>query len=300
MSWKGKGEPADTYAVFCLFALVVPTANAAVGRNWLPTLIVALAACLLWGVEKDVQLPPWIRALRIGAAALLAASFLERTHPCWPDRGAEYIVPLLLLALAVYAVGRGNEEAFRGSNVLRFGVYFLLSLLLLSGIDSIRWGRLEPKAEYPDPELAAVLLLPLLIRKKQGKKDLPLLPIVLTVALVTAGTKERDLYRFSQGLSIDGIAEHLESLTACVMTAGYYALLVLLLDVAAAEQTQLSGHKSVWFLPILGVGIYAAYLVMPKNIWGILILSELILWGLVPLIWQSGKFLKKVKKGVDK
>lgn len=286
----------EIYTPFCIFALIVPAVNAAVGKNWLPTLITGLTAYLIctWLDNSEKEYPAGVHLLRIITIVFLSAIFLQDTHLSWPGRGAEYIVPLTLLLLAGYAVWMGN--AVRGANVLRYGVYGILGALLLSGIGSVRPDRLMPTADYPDAKLAAVLLLPLLGRKQGGKRWLPLALTALAAALATAGTQENDLYRFSRGLSIDGVAERIESLTACAMTAGYYALLVFLLDAAAREARKMPGGERRWFVPLLLGIIYAVYLVTPQSLLPPVLAGQVILWGVVPLIWRRKKNFEKNEK----
>lgn len=289
---KTEAEKRDS--AFAAMALTVPAAEAAVGKNWLPVLIVGLAAWLLcsWTAGERPRIPGWLSGLRILTMVLLIAWILERTSEPWPGRGAQFAVPLALLVLGAVSVQKGAEQAAAAAGVLRYGIYGILAVLMVAGLGDIPWKSLVPKAELPDGPLAAVMLLPLLAvhRKEQGNP----LPIAAVLAsIVTVGATS--LYEYSRGLSIAGAAEHLESLAACAITVGYFGTVSWLLDGCAAEQDN-SGRQNGWGVFGTAAVAYAVYLLkIPHAPW-LYAGLELLFWGVLPLFVAPKRNLKNKEK----
>lgn len=275
------------YRPFQLLALTVPAAEAAAGKNWLPTLILALASVLVctWiSALADPNLQ-WLNDLRSIAAVLLLSGLLNWTHDCWPGRGAAYAVPGVLVLLAVYAVWRGS--AVRAASVLRYGVYLIFLLLAISGLLQLRWSQLRPRAELPSMALAAALLLPLLGRKGKTWHVFPNGLNAAAAAFITAGTAS--LYAYSRGLSLAGVTEHLESLAACALTAGWFASICYVLDSVKEKEEK---DNRIPFLGVLAYGIYALGVRFRPEIFVIL---ELTLWAVIPTLWSMRE---KLRNGV--
>ncbi len=275
------------YRPFQLLALTVPAAEAAAGKNWLPTLILALASVLVctWiSALADPNLQ-WLNDLRSIAAVLLLSGLLNWTHDCWPGRGAAYAVPGVLVLLAEYAVWRGS--AVRAASVLRYGVYLIFLLLAISGLLQLRWSQLRPRAELPSMALAAALLLPLLGRKGKTWHVFPNGLIAAAAAFITAGTAS--LYAYSRGLSLAGVTEHLESLAACALTAGWFASICYVLDSVKEKEEK---DNRIPFLGVLAYGIYALGVRFRPEIFVIL---ELTLWAVIPTLWSMRE---KLRNGV--
>lgn len=275
------------YRPFQLLALTVPAAEAAAGKNWLPTLILALASVLVctWiSALADPNLQ-WLNDLRSIAAVLLLSGLLNWTHDCWPGRGAAYAVPGVLVLLAVYAVWRGS--AIRAASVLRYGVYLIFLLLAISGLLQLRWSQLRPRAELPSMALAAALLLPLLGRKGKTWHVFPNGLIAAAAAFITAGTAS--LYAYSRGLSLAGVTEHLESLAACALTAGWFASICYVLDSVKEKEEK---DNRIPFLGVLAYGIYALGVRFRPETFVIL---ELTLWAVIPTLWSMRE---KLRNGV--
>lgn len=275
------------YRPFQLLALTVPAAEAAAGKNWLPTLILALASVLVctWiSALADPNLQ-WLNDLRSIAAVLLLSGLLNWTHDCWPGRGAAYAVPGVLVLLAVYAVWRGS--AVRAASVLRYGVYLIFLLLAISGLLQLRWSQLRPRAELPSMALAAALLLPLLGRKGKTWHVFPNGLIAAAAAFITAGTAS--LYAYSRGLSLADVTEHLESLAACALTAGWFASICYVLDSVKEKEEK---DNRIPFLGVLAYGIYALGIRFRSETFVIL---ELTLWAVIPTLWSMRE---KLRNGV--
>ena len=276
------------YRPFEALALTVPAAEAAVGKNWLPTLILTLAALLICTCVSTQEVPEWdwLKKLQCIAAALILAKLLEWTHRSWPGTGANYAVPAVLLALAAYGVQKGY--AIRGASVLRYGVYLVLALLAIAGLKQVKPQDLAPKAQVPDLTLAAVLLLPLLSRR-HGNAAIPLNGIAAAAASVLTADSD-SIYGYSRGISLGGAATHLESLAASAITIGWFAAISFVLD---SVQEKSEKKKGVWIPALLAYGIYLTGIDIRGEALAAL---ELLLWGVIPLLWGLKKKLKKVEK----
>lgn len=273
---------------FQIMALVVPAAEAATGKNWLPTLVLALAAFLLctWTSVQPEPEWKWLHPMRCIAVVFLLAWSLSWTHNCWSGEKSSYVVPGALMVLAMYAVCKGRAQS--ASTVLRYGMYLILAALALLGIPQIKLDNLRPAPQMPDMRLATVLLLPLLARKNGTWTFNPVGGVALLAALLTGGVAT--IYEYSRGISIGGVVEHMESLAACAITVGYFSLLCFLLDGIKRKE------NASWLVWLTGMGAYGLYAVGGEMRPEIYVLLVLVLWAVLPMIWGVMDNLKKKGK----
>ena len=271
---------------FSIMALIVPAAEAAAGKNWLPTLMLVLVSFLLctWMSMREEPDWKWLYPLRFAALILLLSWSLNQTHSCWPGNQAALAVPAGLIALAAYSVWKGS--AIRASSVLRYGMYFILGVLTVLGITQIKAEHIQPKAKLPDMELAVVLLLPLLARKTGKYFFHPVGVAALVSSIVVGGSAS--IYEFSRGVSIGGIAQHLESLAACAITVGNFALLCYLLDGISRKK----GDWNVWIGALASYGLYLLEIPINPQVYVLLLLA---LWAVTPALWTLERKMKKMK-----
>ena len=136
--------------------------------------------------------------------------------------------------------------------------------------------------------LAAALLLPLMGRKSKSWRVIPNGAIAAAASLITAGAAS--LYVFSRGLSLAGVTEHLESLAACTITAGWFASICYVLDSVKEKEEK---DNRIWFLGAIAYGIYALGVRFPPETF---VLTELLLWAVIPALWQMKEKLSKKEK----
>lgn len=276
---------------FQIMALAVPAAEAAMGKNWLPTLMLALAAFLLctWVSAQPEPEWKWLYPMRCMAVVFLLAWSLSWTHNCWPGGKSSYVVPGALMVLAMYAVCR--ERAQSASTVLRYGMYLILAALALLGIPQIKLDHLQPAAQLPDMRLATVLLLPLLARKNGTWTFNPVGGAALLAALLAG--EAATIYEYSREVSIGGVVEHMESLAACAITVGNFSLLCFLLDGIKREEKK---EREDWLVWVTGIGAYGFYAVGGEFQPEIYALLVLMLWAVLPMIWGVKENMKKKEK----
>ena len=111
--------------------------------------------------------------------------------------------------------------------------------------------------------------------------------IAAAAAFITAGTAS--LYAYSRGLSLAGVTEHLESLAACALTAGWFASICYVLDSVKEKEEK---DNRIPFLGVLAYGIYALGVRFRPEIFVIL---ELTLWAVIPTLWSMRE---KLRNGV--
>lgn len=283
----------ESYIPFRFMALAIPAIDAAIGINWLPVLIVSLAAMLIWIWMEHVQTecPKWLSILRTVSLPLIGGYLLKGAATCWPGEGARWAVPLVLGMLALYATAKSADASIRAASVLRYGMYLVLLLLLYMGISQTDYTQWKPKPQLPSAMLCTALLLPVIGKKTGGKgKLLAFLPIA--ASLVTAGVTVNGLYSYSRGLSLHGISAHMESITACAMTVGYFALFLYVLDSAAKEWKTKGSNDFRKQLAVAAAIVILAILELPMN--GIIYIAlMLILWVIAPSLCAWKKSRKK-------
>lgn len=283
----------ETYIPFRFMALAIPAIDAAIGINWLPVLIVSLAAMLIWIWMEHVQTecPKWLGILRTVSLPLIGGYLLKGAASSWPGEGARWAVPLVLGMLALYATAKGADASIRAASVLRYGMYLVLLLLLYMGISQTDYTQWKPKPQLPSAMLCTALLLPVIGKKTGGKgKLIVFLPIA--ASLVTAGVTANGLYSYSRGLSLHGNSAHMESITACAMTVGYFALFLYVLDSAAKEWKTKGSNDFRKQLAVAAAIVILAILELPMN--------EIIYIALLLLLWVIAPSLCAWKKSRKK
>lgn len=281
-------------------AMTVPLAQAASGKAW-PVVLAVLAIALPIGLwRKTANAPAWLCGLQwLGTIALLGV-FLDWTHTCWPEWGTEYTVPLVLLILAERSAEMGRDKASRAASVLRFGIYGVFVIILVSGLKEVWLPNLQPKWAMPPAELAIVCLLPLLGSQEHEhvRTGIWIASAALVCAIVGVGVQGTggDFYTLSRSLSYLGTAQRFESLAAAAMTLGYFSLLSFLLCRAGEYWKDMDKGNQKTGIRIAAVTAFIVYIMnLPVNGW-IVVALMLILYRLLPL-WIK---IKNFKKGVDK
>ena len=266
-----------TWMPFQMMALAVPAVETAAGRNWLPTLMISMAAFLLCTVASFLEEPEWkwLYSLRCIVIACLLGWVLDWTHSCWPGEQASWVVPALLLLFAMYGVWKGSGR--NACSVLRSGMYLILAAVGILGLGNLRSEMLRPMMELPNWRLAGILFLQLIL-KKSGKWGCSAIGLFAVAASLVV-TENISLFEYSRGLALHGVTEHLESVVACAVTVGYFGLLSLLLYGIKEDRKR---NWEIWAVGLAGFGIYAMGVVI-HPVWYVIAL--LLLWVAAPLIW---------------
>lgn len=285
-------KSAGMAATFLTTACIIPAVSSSVGVNWLPVLVAALGAMLLYECTPEIpeEKAGWLKIARIIVITMLLSHYMRESAICWPGRGAKYAVPALLALLALYAVCRGEQVTVRSTNVMRYGVFAVLAIILYAGMQEVKWESIMPTGELPRTELLIALTLPLLAKKEERSKCNAVPIAAILTAVITAGTKADNLYHYSKMISIRGITEHMESIAAGAITVGYYALLSCLM-ISIKQNMKQKNEK--WKLAVC---VIAAYIIMITEIE----IKGLILAGFAAVMWVVMPLIYAMKRKMSK
>lgn len=290
--------PENEYRPFLTMAMVVPLAQAVSVSSWVSVLTVGLPSIFLAMFVKPEKSPPWLALMQWTGIVILTSEYLHWTWGCWPEEGTELLVPVILLILAVLACMKGEAAAGRAAGVLRYGTFFAIGAVLFSGAGELEINRLAPQWRMDSVSVIPLLLLPALGGESNNKNAAWAAGILLYTAAVSAVTTgvmqyKGDFYQLSRSLSIFGVAERFESITAAAMTLSFFSLLAFLLSRGGAAWECLGGttHTLGTLLAgILALILYLTGLRLPQ-----IILTEgiLVLWVVLPFLTSLKRKRKK-------
>ena len=254
----------------------------------------------------------WFCLLQLPVIALVIAEFANWSVDAWPTGTDFPVVPLTLLALAVFSALHGASVASRVPSVLFWLLAILYSIVLAAGSKNIKAEWLTPSWKLPEEGLLLTLLLPsavTLLPLEKGRAVYLLFPVTLLfltgAALWTVGTISPNVanavswpfYEASKSLSLLGVVERFESLVSVAMTLGYFSLYSLLLSAAGSVGENLK--PGCGKTAVIGCGIAAAVLTLSAihTAQGLLVIFTLIAWCFLPLFGSFTELWKKSKKG---
>lgn len=260
-------------------AMLIPLLECSVGNPWWMNSLMVLGCVVLCMLCRPLEPPKWLEWMQLAGRGLLLGTFLHSASYFWPGEKAEYVVPLAILLFAEQAAERGEKTAARSVNILRYGVLAVLGIVLFSAIPETDWGKRE--AAMRNVTLLPVLLLPMIGRRKlQAGQGIAILCTVVISGWVIGNVTgpQGNLYELSRSISILGIAQRFESVTAVAMTIGYFGLSTFLLRSGEGKEREITNARlcslmaAVWYLT--GIQIHGIILA------GMILL----LWGLLPLL----------------
>ncbi len=305
--------PATQLNAWLLVALI-PAVFSIAGRNgWITVLLTAIIAgvlCFCVLTCKHGKLPKWLCILELGWLLVFLGGLAKLSGACWIKVDAFPPIPVILLLLAALAAHRGAIQAARTGATLVWLVLPVLGIVLLAGTADIdlKWIRCE--LEIPDGVLVSLLLLPCLgmYLPRESAKASRWTAFAIGVAAVAASalmdatmgsgvasTAASSFYEFSKGVNLFGVAERFEALVACALTAGWFALFVLILCVVyhLTEKSFSQASKwSVWIAVAVSAGLMC---ILPNNnSW--MAIGALTFWGFLPVAAQGVECVKNIEK----
>lgn len=293
-----------------LFAAVVPAAiQLTAGASWLSVLLVALI-CLLcvsvrwrWGItptSKGYAVALWI------LMTLLLGAMSGEVIKCWPT-GGHAAVPIILLALALWASCKGASAAARVGCVFFWFFLFMYLVLIGGGLKDVRVQWLNPIRSDVGALGCVLLLTPAVATTylKKGEKIKPGLILVSIVcvaaAVITAGvlspqvaiTKENAFYEMTRSLTLLGKARRFEAVLSAGTTIGWFVLMCLYLTICGKMAEMIREgwkRKGVTVAALIAAVCVLCELHIPHII---LLVSAAVFWVLVPLWTQAVDRIKK-------
>ena len=135
------------------------------------------------------------------------------------------------------------------------------------------------------------MLLPLAARKTGKNGCNPVGVAAVLSSIITGGCA--GLYQFSRSVALGGIGLRLESVAACAITVGNFALLCFLLDGMGREE---EGWR-IWAGALAAFGLYLWKLPISPEFY---VLALLILWVILPECCSLAEKVKIKKIRLDK
>ncbi len=301
---KSNEVSAKTLTAWISCGMLGPLALAASRSSWLAVLLTGLLCTLLCGVIhtfSDGHI--WEHKLYCGILGLwnlYAVAVVAAQSPiCWPGKGSELAVSLVLLLLAAASAWNGAERASRGAAVLLPLCVLVFAVVLACGVGNIRWSRVGVSTAAPSGMPLFLFLLPVAataIPRQPGAAvyrcmtGLSIFALALSVvatgilSLPIAVTKADAFYEVSKSLSLFGAIQRFEAVTAVAVTLSVYAMLSMLLSGASHMAEQIS-PGSGRFATIIGTGLSAAIVVGKFYLDSrLLAVLALLIWGIFPVL----------------
>ncbi len=305
--------PQRRLAAWIFVAASAPAAGI-YGGNWLGiSLLALLCAAAGFSVQKLCPAePPRCRVicgLQWLWLGILLGNLIGYSATCWEPTSPT--VPLTLLLLAALGASRGSEQASRSGAFLFWLVIGGLAVSLGAGAKQLHGAWIAPELSEPEMLLVPILLLPCvaaLLPRQPAKcagwnclaAGVPVVVFSLwlsgTLSPAVAASVQDPFYAYSKSISLLGIAQRFEALVACVITAGWFALFLLLLSAAGEQAERIrerGGRLGVWCCAAVAAAVYLSGLRLDGSV--IAALTALF-WGVIPAAQCIHAFKKREKK----
>lgn len=296
-----------------LLAAVVPAILCIVGRNgWFTVLLMAVGCgvlCFSVLTCRGERFPNWLCILELAWLTVFLGGIARIASGCWVEVNAHPWIPIILLILAAFASQKGISQSARMGATLLWLVIPVLGVVFLAGTTDICIKWIPTELELPDGGLIALLLTPCIAiffpkeRKSLRWTGLILGAVAVAGALLIYGTMGEEIaktapnsfYEFSKGVTLFGVAERFESLVACSLTGGLFALFVLILSAIhhLAEKIFIRAAKwCVWLCAFVAAGVMC---ILPNNDYWMAV-GGVIFWGFLPVAAQEIGGRKNIEK----
>ncbi len=284
------------HSLWLLAAASAPLAHFS-GCGWFPALMAAVVVLPLTLVPKSWEgMSRSLALIQILWLGVVAGTLLKNTAAYWPSDN-DLVVPLTLLALAAVTPKR---SAPRIGAVLAFCAALLAIPITVTGA-----AQLEPKwmrwTTGPwSAALSLVLLFPALPavgEEQKGRRSIWVGLLAVMLALLVQGTISPEVAKsvedpFYQTARTLGC---LEPVASVGMTLGWYAMLIFLLDSAAAiTKNNDIGHKTAHVL-LAGTATLTLLVKWQPELTFCSVLSAF-LWILAPFLTKIKKSKKSEKR----
>lgn len=307
-----KKVPIPQLTAWLIVAISAPALSLAGKVDWLSvvisTLVCTIIGCLI--LFAGTPIPRWVRGLELAWAILFLGTIGRESSTCW-NRGPDAsLLPLVLIVSATFAVRNGAQYGARSGAALLWFVLPGVLIVRLAGIGEMNFEYFTETTKTNTWLLTPLLLLPVLGRYAAGEDKRGLIkPILLSGIFVIATSiwitasmpphtltqAENAFYEYSKGITLFGVAERFEAASACLLTAGWFALFAFVLGlVFEILETERRGYGKFGVWCAAGATVLVMYnLHITLSAAGIL---TLIFWGFLPLLTQVIGVLRKLEK----
>lgn len=253
-----------------LVASAAPAAHFLSGTTWYLVPAGTLVAWLFWAYSPPAQ-GKILSLLGVAAAGLMLCRSVSCMTDGWQDFGAGPVMPLTILALAVWACWRQDGRSRRVCCTLFWLVTPLLAVVLAAGIKEIHWDRfMRPEIRW-DADGIWVLLLPCLwAGEEHGRRwkgwALGLTILCTALAAVTWGClgPEGSFYDLAGSLNLFGVVQRFEPVVAAALTMGWFCFACYLMTAAAERWKACFPKTPAGIIPLVLAA--AAAVVLPLNL----------------------------------
>ncbi len=307
-----KKIPTLQLTAWLIVAISAPILSLVGKTDWVSAIVsasicTAISCGILFG---GTLIPSWVRGLELAWAILLLGTLARESASCWEVEGCTDILPLILILSATAAIRNGAQYGARSGAALLWFVLPGVLVVCLAGIGEMNFQYLTETTKSNTWLLAPVLLLPVLGRyAADGDKRGLVKPILISGAAVivtsvwicaampaqTRMQANNAFYEYSKGITLFGVAERFEAVSACLLTVGWFALFAFVLAlVYEMLETERKGYGKPGVWCAAGASVLVMYnlpITLPAA--GIL---TLIFWGFLPLLTQVVGMMRKSKK----
>lgn len=269
----------------------------------------AAGFCFLIGLCRigvGVPAAKWVGFAELVTIILYLGVMARECASCWQDGIDASILPLILLGAAAFAVRNGAVHGARSGAALLWFIVPGVCLVLFAGISELNVPVFVPLNESNPWITAPLFLLPFLsdaVGENNRKHLQSTLLIGIFALLVTLWLNAEQIsektqnafYEYSKGITLFGVAERFEAVSACLLTAGWFALFSFLLArvFEVAQRCKIgAGIYTIWTGAAVSVLVmYKMPMTLPMA--GVLCVIS---WGILPLGTQVLGKIKKSKK----
>jgi len=296
-------------------ALAAPAAAYSCGSGWggvaAATAAGMAAYLLLEKLWEPAEKPPsWLAVIQWLWLGIYTGRMAGYVGTLWPEGRNGYAVPLILIGLACIGAAKRTGCGGEIASLLVWLILPAIAGVFLAGKNNIKWEWVAEVETKWKPELFSLMLLPAMtvtLMREEGKKK-GAVPILVAGAaglasvLVVNGslTQKRaaelvnPLYEYSKSVTLLGTVKGLEAVIACTMTAGWYALLSLLIGSAAGGIHKMKPKwtkTAVWTCGAIGASVVLLDIANPAAE----ALASGVIWVGMPAVEGLRNKLKKQK-----
>lgn len=303
---KNREISPKAFTAWVAAAMLGPVALISASSSWIAVLVAGILCGLLCafifrscegGVRKHKLYSGVALLWNVYAVAVVA----DWGSICWPGKGGEIVIPLVLIALGAISAYRGAPGACAVGACLCPLCAVIFAIVLACGLGNLRWERVEFSTAAPGGSLVFAFLLPLaavaIPRHSGGKMGKALLGISVfallisicvmgTLSLPVALTRRDAFFEFSKSLKIFSAMQRFESIAAVAVTMGVFAMLSLLFGSIGEMAENIRPNMGKW--TVLGGAVLGGIIVVLR-LW----ISPKYVAILSLLIWAIGSVLNQ-------
>jgi len=277
-----------------------------VGRtDWLSVAVCASISIVIAIGVAGTSVPGWVNFIKVAAAVLYLGNIAGESVTCWQDQGEPWILAATLLIVSALAVRNGAQQTCRIGVSLAWVLLPGVLLILLSGMSDLQLPSFHTEQSGERWGLLPVFLLPLLVERNSAASKWSAVKVIsisgllaVLLSLLLGGTTPQGavntFYEYSKGVNLFGVAKRLESVAACMLTIGWFALFSYILAAICGimEERGIRSRVLVWTATALAA-LILYNLTIPSVVTALLCLLS---WGLIPLGTQALGGVRKSKK----